>query len=149
VGDKPGAGASLRKAPRAVAMALLALAALPAGAAPLGGEALHRDLRHYADLGIHRTGCAGDRAGHSISTQDVDLSTQWDQRADQIQVANLFMVGSFLAVAGVGILQANIVFQPQRDERKHRDLPPVGKLAPVVTPLAGGGAFVGVTGATF
>lgn len=92
---------------------------------------------------------ARSRREHYVDTQDLDLAVQWDQRADQIQVANLILVGSFAAVAGVGILQANINFQPTRDERKKRDLPPVGRWSPVLTPLAGGGAFVGVTGATF
>jgi hypothetical protein len=92
---------------------------------------------------------ARGRSEHYEDTQDIDLATQWDQRADQIQVANLILAGAFAAIAGAGILQANLEFQPQRDERKKRDLPPVGRWSPVVTPLAGGGAFVGVTGATF
>jgi hypothetical protein len=92
---------------------------------------------------------ARGRREHYVDTQDLDLAVQWDQRADQIQVANLILAGSFLAVAGVGILQANLNFQPTRDERKRRELPPLGKWSPVLTPLAGGGAYVGVTGATF
>lgn len=92
---------------------------------------------------------ARGRREHYVDTQDLDLATQWDQRADQIQVANLILVGGFLVTAGAGILQANIEFKPEREERKRRELPPLGKLTPVVTPLAGGGAFVGITGATF
>jgi hypothetical protein len=92
---------------------------------------------------------ARGRREHYVDTQDLDLAVQWDQRADQIQVANLILSGAFLAVAGVGILQANVVFQPQREERKKRELPPIGRFTPVLTPLAGGGAFVGITGATF
>lgn len=92
---------------------------------------------------------ARERREHYVDTQDIDLAVQWDQRADQIQTANLILAGAFVAITGVGILQANVVYQPQREERKKRDLPPIGRWSPVVTPLAGGGAFVGVTGATF
>jgi hypothetical protein len=92
---------------------------------------------------------ARGRREHYVDTQDLDLAVQWDQRADQIQVANLILAGSFLAVAGAGIIQANIEFRPQREERKRRDLPPIGALSPILTPLAGGGAYVGLTGATF
>ena len=92
---------------------------------------------------------ARDRRQVYIDAQDLQLATQWDQRADQIQVANLILAGSFVAVAAVGILQANVSFQPQRDERKKRDLPPVGHFGPVLTPLAGGGGYVGITGTTF
>lgn len=92
---------------------------------------------------------ARGRREHYVDTQDLDLATQWDQRADQIQVANLILAGGFLAAAGAGILQANIEFKPEREERKRRELPPLGKLTPVVTPLAGGGAYVGITGASF
>jgi hypothetical protein len=92
---------------------------------------------------------ARGRREHYVDTQDLDLAVQWDQRADQIQVANLILAGSFVAVAGVGILQANLSFQPTRDERKRRDLPPIGRWTPIVAPLTGGGAYVGVTGATF
>jgi hypothetical protein len=92
---------------------------------------------------------ARGRREHYVDTQDLDLATQWDQRADQIQVANLILVGGFLAAAGAGILQANIEYKPLREERKRRELPPLGRLSPVVTPLAGGGAFVGITGASF
>lgn len=92
---------------------------------------------------------ARGRREESIDAQDLDLATQWDQRADQIQVANLIIVGAFVAVAGAGILQANLEFKPQREERKKRDLPPIGRWSPVVTPLTGGGAYVGLTGAAF
>lgn len=92
---------------------------------------------------------ARGRREESIDQQNLDLAVQWDQRADQIQVANLILVGTFVAVTGVGILQANLSYQPQREERKKRDLPPLGRWSPVVTPLAGGGGFVGLTGSAF
>ncbi len=74
---------------------------------------------------------------------------QYDQRADDIQLVNLGLVGGFAVIAVAGVVQANLAFTPTKEERKHRELPPLGRLSPVVTPLAGGGAYVGVTGATF
>lgn len=93
---------------------------------------------------------ARQREQEERNTRDIERKAdQYDQRADDIQRVNLGLVGAFAAVAAAGIVQANLVFQPEREERKKRDLPPLGHLSPVVTPLAGGGAYVGVTGATF
>ncbi len=86
-----------------------------------------------------------ERNGRDIERK----ADQYDQRADDIQLVNLGLVGAFAAVAVAGVVQANLVFQPEKEERKKRELPPVGRLSPIVTPLAGGGAYVGLTGATF
>jgi hypothetical protein len=86
-----------------------------------------------------------ERSGRDIERK----ADQYDQRADDIQLVNLGLVGAFAAVAVAGVVQANLVFQPEKEERKKRELPPVGRLSPIVTPLAGGGAYVGLTGATF
>lgn len=86
-----------------------------------------------------------ERNGRDIERK----ADQYDQRADDIQLVNLGLVGAFAAVAVAGVVQANLVFQPEKEERKKRELPPIGRISPVVTPLAGGGAYVGLTGATF
>jgi hypothetical protein len=86
-----------------------------------------------------------ERSGRDIERK----ADQYDQRADDIQLVNLGLVGAFAAVAVAGVVQANLVFQPEKEERKKRELPPIGRLSPIVTPLAGGGAYVGLTGATF
>lgn len=93
---------------------------------------------------------ARQREQEEINARDIERkAAQYDQQADDVQRVNLALVGAFAVVAGAGIAQANIVFEPQREERRRRDLPPLGRLAPVVTPLAGGGAYVGVIGTTF
>jgi hypothetical protein len=93
---------------------------------------------------------AREREQEEIDKLDIsNTAEQYHQRAENIRYANLGFAGAFLAVAGLGILEANLSFVPEHAEKKHRDLPPVSKLRPTVAPLAGGGAFVGITGVTF
>lgn len=85
------------------------------------------------------------------------LSAQWHQRAEDLRLVNLGFAGGFLVAAGVGILQANLAYVPEAAETKKRDLPPLARasarvpirVAPIVTPLPGGGGFVGVQGFAF
>jgi hypothetical protein len=73
----------------------------------------------------------------------------YQQRADDLEVANWIFAGSFVAIAAVGIVQANLVFKSETTEVKKRDLPAVSKITPTITATPGGGVFVGLTGATF
>lgn len=93
---------------------------------------------------------ARGREQEERNTGDIERKAdQYGQRADDVQVVNLGLVGAFAAVAGAGILQANLVFSPEKEERKHRELPPIGHVTPVISPLAGGGAYVGITARSF
>ncbi len=76
----------------------------------------------------------------------------YEDRADQFLTANLALGASFLFVAVVGIVQANVQFVPSVVEVKKRELPPLTAIRPVIVPVAdghGAGAFVGLRGATF
>jgi hypothetical protein len=95
------------------------------------------------------------------------LSPKWHNRAQDLRFANLGFAGGFLAIAAIGVIQANVAFVPETPEKKKRDLPPLPtpaaglrsfvqlrSIAPVVAPLPGtsatpGGVYVGLTGATF
>lgn len=92
---------------------------------------------------------ARDRESELRNVNDVRTADLWHERGDDIQLANLGLVGAFAVVAGAGIVQANFAFTAEREERKRRELPPLGRVSPVVAPLHGGGAYVGITGATF
>jgi len=92
---------------------------------------------------------ARDRESALRDVNDVRTADQWHERADDIQIANLGLAGAFAAVAVVGIVQANVAFTPEREERKTRELPPLARMRPVLAPLASGGGFVGVAGTAF
>ena len=47
------------------------------------------------------------------------------QRADDIRLVNLGFAASFLAIAGLGILQANVAYVSEKPELKRRGLPPL------------------------
>ena len=127
--------------------------------AALGGTAITYGMFRYAR----------DREADELYGTN-RLSEKWHQRAEDIRLVNLDFVAGFLAVAAIGIVQANIAFVSERPEKKKRDLPPLGTsqgprraarvipplsaIAPVVSPLPGrdgapGGLFVGVQGAAF
>lgn len=92
---------------------------------------------------------ARSREQEERNTLDIERKAdQYSQRADDIQRVNLGLVGAFAVVAVAGIVQANIVFQPERLEKKKRELPPLGNVRPLLTPIAGGG-FVGLSGTLF
>ena len=92
---------------------------------------------------------ARDRESALRNVNDVRTADEWHERGDDIQLANLGLVGAFAIVAGAGIVQSNLAFAAEREERKRRELPPLGAIKPVFAPLTGGGGFVGITGAAF
>lgn len=92
---------------------------------------------------------ARNRASVLRNVNDVRTADEWHERGNDIQLANLGLVGAFAIVAGAGIVQSNLAYTPAREERRRRELPPLGRVKPVFAPLAGGGGFVGITGATF
>lgn len=95
--------------------------------------------------------------------RDIALVARADElkaRADEIRTWNLGLGAALAAVAAVGIVQANVAFVPQFDERKKRPLPPLGngasvgalRLTPFVAPLVspqGGGVMVGASAISF
>lgn len=103
---------------------------------------------------------ARDREAEEL-TKTNQLAEQWHARAEDLRLVNLGFVGGFLLAAGVGILQANVVFVPESAEKKKRDLPPLGvpthsepprtsTVMPLLAPLRGAlganGLMVGATG---
>lgn len=96
---------------------------------------------------------ARGRAEEEARAGDIERKADlYQERADTIQVANLSMAGAFGLLAVAGIVQANIAYVPETFETKKRELPPlsrtVPRISPIVAPLAGG-AFVGLSAATF
>jgi hypothetical protein len=78
-----------------------------------------------------------------------DKVAAYQARKNDILTADYILIGSFVGIAAVGIVQANLAFEPEKTNTKQRDLPPISRLAPTIAPVAGGGAVVGLTGATF
>jgi tetratricopeptide (TPR) repeat protein len=78
---------------------------------------------------------------------------EYHNNAETIFAVNLSLVGAFVVVTTVGIVQANAAFVPERVEQKKRDLPPMGRLSPTAAPLVGAegvhGGFIGIRGVTF
>jgi hypothetical protein len=106
---------------------------------------------------------ARDRENEELSGFN-RLSPQYRDRAETIRLVNLGFAGGFLAVAAIGVIQANAAFVPETPEKKKRDLPPLPapasalrRITPVVAPLPGapetsasvGGLYVGIAGSTF
>jgi len=103
---------------------------------------------------------ASDRAQEERRNGDLQGKADvYKARADDIRTVNLSMAGAFAVLAIAGIVQANLTYVPESVETKKRDLPPVARLTPVVTPLvtplAGresaspDGFLLGVSGTTF
>ena len=100
---------------------------------------------------------ARGRAEDEALANDIDRKAQlYQDRADNIRTLNLSLAGAFAAVAITGIVQANLTYVPERVETKRRDLPPISRITPVVSPLARAegsaipaGVFVGIAGTTF
>ena len=93
---------------------------------------------------------AREREQEEIDKLDIsNTAEQYHQRAENIRLANLGFATGFVAVAVLGILEANLSFVPEHAEKKPRPLPPLGKIRPTLAPLPGGGAFVGITGVSF
>jgi hypothetical protein len=100
---------------------------------------------------------ARGRAEEEALANDIDRKAQlYQDRADNIRTLNLSLAGAFAAIAITGIVQANLSYVPERVETKRRDLPPVSRLTPIVSPLARAegsaipsGVFVGIAGTTF
>jgi tetratricopeptide (TPR) repeat protein len=71
---------------------------------------------------------AREREDESLKAQTAyyqQLSAQWHQRANDIQLVNLGFIGAFVAIAGAGVVQANVAFVSESAEKKKRDLPPL------------------------
>jgi len=98
---------------------------------------------------------ARSRENEELSAGDIERKAQgYHDRAESIRTANLALVGTLVAFAAAGIVQANLAYVPERVEVKKRELPPVSKLSPVVSTVpradgTPGGVFVGVSGLVF
>jgi tetratricopeptide (TPR) repeat protein len=100
---------------------------------------------------------ARGRAEDEARSGDLERKAQvYQDRADNIRTVNLSFVGVLAALAVTGIVQANLAYVPETAETRKRDLPPISRLTPVVSPLARSegsalpsGLFVGISGATF
>lgn len=98
---------------------------------------------------------ARGRENEEIASGDVERKAQgYHDRAESIRVANLALVGGLVAVATIGIVQANLAYVPETVEVKKRELPPLSALSPVVSTVARGdgtpaGLIVGVRGLAF
>lgn len=92
---------------------------------------------------------ARDREAELRDVNDIPTADLWHRRGDEIQITNLALGGAFALVAIGGAVQANLAYTPEREERRRRELPPLGKVTPFIAPVAGGGGVVGLTGVTF
>jgi tetratricopeptide (TPR) repeat protein len=99
---------------------------------------------------------ARERAEDHARSGDIERKAQvYQDRAEQIRLVNLGLVGAFVAVTAVGIIQANVSYVPEVVERKKRELPPLERITPVVSTVTSGGrgtpdgVFVGVSGTLF
>lgn len=88
----------------------------------------------------------------------IDRANELQDRADTLRTWNLGLGGALAAVAVGGIVQANVAFVPQFDEKRKRPLPPLNGvgagITPFVAPMAGregapGGVMVGAAGVAF
>jgi hypothetical protein len=72
-----------------------------------------------------------------------NLSPQWKNRADDIQVVNLAITAGVVGLAAIGIAQAQLAFVPEAAETKKRDLPPLElpKTTAVIAPIPNGAIF--------
>jgi hypothetical protein len=102
-------------------------------------------------------GYARDRANEEASSRDIEGKAQaYQDRAETIRYVNLGLAGAFVAVAAIGVLQANLAFIPESKETHRRPLPSLSRVRPYVgappsatSGLAPTGAMVGVTGLLF
>jgi tetratricopeptide (TPR) repeat protein len=98
---------------------------------------------------------ARSRENEELGSGDIERKAQgYHDRAEGIRITNLSLVGALVAVAAVGVVQANLVYVPETTEVKKRELPAVSKLAPVVSTVSRAdgtptGLFVGVRGLAF
>jgi tetratricopeptide (TPR) repeat protein len=100
--------------------------------AALGGTLVTFGMERYANTRKNET--YGDGTGRS---------PQWQNRALDIQVANLSVVGGFIGLAAIGIVQAELAYVPEVAETKKRDLPPLElpKTSAVISPIPNGAIF--------
>lgn len=98
------------------------------------------------------------RQNEERASGDIDQKAQlYRDRATDIRIVNLSLIGALAAVAITGVVQANVAFVDSFTETKKRPLPslgPVSRIAPVVSPIATEGAgqsglYFGVTGTLF
>lgn len=62
---------------------------------------------------------------------------EYIDRASTIRTINLALFGTFVADAAIGVLQANLAYQPEATEIRKRAIPLAG-VAPVIAPTASG-----------
>jgi len=93
------------------------------------------------------------RAEDLASANDSRTAQLYQDRADNIRTVNLSLVGAFAAIAITGVVQANLAFVPEKVETRTRELPPLARIAPVITPVgrnetsaAPDGATLGIRG---
>lgn len=103
---------------------------------------------------------ARDRENEELNGTN-QLAAQWHNRAEDIRIVNLSLLGGFLGAAAIGIVQANLSYVPERAEKRSRPLPPLepaprmSSIAPVVSVLPGrdgttpAGMVLGVRGLAF
>ena len=89
------------------------------------------------------------RAEDVASTNDFRTAQLYQDRADNIRTVNLSFVGAFAAIAITGVVQANLAYVPETVETKKRDLPPVSRITPMLTPVARSEGSVIPDGALF
>lgn len=98
---------------------------------------------------------ARSRENEERASGDIERkATGYHDRAEEIRIANLGLAGALVAIAAVGVLQANLAYVPERVEVKRRELPAVPRLSPVVSTVSRAdgtpaGLFVGVRGCAF
>jgi tetratricopeptide (TPR) repeat protein len=93
------------------------------------------------------------RAEDLANTLDFRTAQLYQDRADNIRTVNLSFVGALAALAITGVVQANLAYVPETVETKKRDLPPVSRVTPMLTPVARSegsvapdGALLGIRG---
>jgi tetratricopeptide (TPR) repeat protein len=101
---------------------------------------------------------ARGRADDEARSGDIERKADaYQERAEDIRFTNIGLAGAFVAVAAIGIIQANLGYVPEIVEVKKRELPALpalSRLSPVISPVARGdgaptGVFVGLSGVVF
>lgn len=93
---------------------------------------------------------ARTRALEELSSGDPEKrASGYNERAGQIRIVNLALAGGLAGVAALGVVQAHASYVPEHVDIVPRAVPQVAKVRPVLAPLAGGGAFVGLDALTF
>jgi TolA-binding protein len=79
------------------------------------------------------------RAEEVARQNDFTTAQLYQDRADNIRTVNLSLAGALAAIAITGIVQANLAYVPETVDTKKRPLPPLSRITPFVSPIAGAG----------